>query len=131
MWEPSKDSWICSRHSVHGEPTLVNPNPTRLWVVTTILVEVCYVLHLLERESVLRNKDNFFLSFDKTQTKEASKGNIPDTETFDDELEMNETVDFDLFDLEKSLETDITDNINTRNQENTLSFKYIIISYTT
>ena len=55
---------------------------------------------------------------DKTQTKEATKGNIPDTETFDDELEMNETVDFDLFDLEKSLETDITDNINTRNQEN-------------
>ena len=31
---------------------------------------------------------------------------------------MNETVDFDLFDLEKYLETDIIHNINTRNQEN-------------
>ena len=31
---------------------------------------------------------------------------------------MNETVDFDLFGLEKGLETDITDNINTKKQEN-------------
>ena len=36
---------------------------------------------------------------DKTQRKEASK-DIPDSETFDNELEMNETVDTDLFDLE-------------------------------
>ena len=31
---------------------------------------------------------------------------------------MNETVDFDLFGLEKGLEKDITDNINTKKQEN-------------
>ena len=55
---------------------------------------------------------------DKTQKKEATKDNILERETFDNELEMNETVDFDLFDLEKNLETDIIHNINTRNQEN-------------
>ena len=44
---------------------------------------------------------------DKTQKKQVTKDNIPDNETFDNELEMNETVDFDLFDWEKSLETDI------------------------
>ena len=38
---------------------------------------------------------------DKTQKKEATKDNILERETFDNELEMNETVDFDLFDLEK------------------------------
>ena len=43
---------------------------------------------------------------------------------------MNETVGFDLFDLEKNLETDIIHNINTsRNQENedasTLNTSYI------
>ena len=54
---------------------------------------------------------------DKTQRKEASK-DIPDSETFDNELEMNETEDIDLFDLEKCLETDIIDNIIIRNQEN-------------
>ena len=54
----------------------------------------------------------------KTQKKEATKDNILESETFDNELEMNETVDFDLFDLEKNLETDIIHNINTRNQEN-------------
>ena len=51
----------------------------------------------------------------KIQNKEATKDDIP---TFDDELEMNETVDFDLFDLEKGLETDIIHNINTKKQEN-------------
>ena len=40
---------------------------------------------------------------DKTQKKEAIKDNILESETFDNELEMNETVDFDLFDLEKNL----------------------------
>ena len=41
---------------------------------------------------------------DKAQKKEATiKDNIPDNETFDDELDKNEKVDFDLFDLEKSL----------------------------
>ena len=51
----------------------------------------------------------------RQNSKEATKDNIP---TFDDELEMNETVDFDLFGLEKGLETDITDNINSKKQEN-------------
>ena len=55
---------------------------------------------------------------DKTQKKEATKDNVLESETFDNELEMNETVDFNLFDLEKNLETDIIHNINTRNQEN-------------
>ena len=49
---------------------------------------------------------------DETQKKKATKDNIP---TFDDELEMNETMDFDLFDLGKSLETDIIDSIDTKN----------------
>ena len=36
---------------------------------------------------------------DNTQKKEATlKGNIPESETFDDELHKNETVDFDLCD---------------------------------
>ena len=26
LWEPSKDSHICGRHFVDGEPTLVNPD---------------------------------------------------------------------------------------------------------
>ena len=56
---------------------------------------------------------------DKAQKKEATtKDNSPDSETFDDELDKNETVDFDLFDLEKSLKTDIIGNISARNQEN-------------
>ena len=56
---------------------------------------------------------------DKTQKKEATiKDNIPDSETFDDKLHKNEAVDFDLFDLEKSLKTDITGNTSARNQEN-------------
>ena len=54
----------------------------------------------------------------KTQKKEATKDNILESETFDNDVEMNETVDFDLFYLEKILETDIIHNINTRNQEN-------------
>ena len=44
--------------------------------------------------------------------------NISDSETFDDKLDKNETVNFDLFNLEKSLKTDIIGNINARNQEN-------------
>ena len=53
---------------------------------------------------------------DKAQKKEATtKDNIPDSETFDDELDKNETVDFDLFDLEKSLKTDIFGNTSARN----------------
>ena len=41
---------------------------------------------------------------DKAQTKEATtKDNIPDSETFDDELDMNQTVDSDIFDLEKKI----------------------------
>ena len=56
---------------------------------------------------------------DKTQKKEATiVDNISDSETFDDELDKNETVEFDLFNLEKSLKTDIIGNINARNQEN-------------
>ena len=56
---------------------------------------------------------------DKTQKKEATiKDNIPDSETFDDKLHKNEAVDFDLFDLEKSLKTDIMGNTSARNQEN-------------
>ena len=56
---------------------------------------------------------------DKTQKKEATiEDNISDSETFDDELDKNETVEFDLFNLEKSLKTDIIGNINARNQEN-------------
>ena len=47
----------------------------------------------------------------KTQKKEATKDNIPGSETFDDELQKNERVDFDLFDLEESLEPDIIGNI--------------------
>ena len=55
---------------------------------------------------------------DKTQKNKATKDNILDSETFDDELEINETVDLDKFDLRKSLETDIIHNIDTKNQEN-------------
>ena len=33
---------------------------------------------------------------DKTQKKEATKNNISDSKTFEDELDKNETVDFDL-----------------------------------
>ena len=33
---------------------------------------------------------------DKTQKKEATKDNICDSKTFEDELDKNETVDFDL-----------------------------------
>ena len=56
---------------------------------------------------------------EKTQKKEATiMDNISDSETFDDKLDKNETVNFDLFNLEKSLKTDITGNINARNQEN-------------
>ena len=56
---------------------------------------------------------------DNTQKNKATKDNILYSATFDNELEMNETVVFDLFDLEKKLETDIIHNINTsRNQEN-------------
>ena len=55
---------------------------------------------------------------DKNQKKEATVvDNISDSETFDDELDKNETVDIDLFNLEKSLKTDIIGNINARNQE--------------
>ena len=56
---------------------------------------------------------------EKTQKKEATiMDNISDSETFDDKLDKNETVNFDLFNLEKSLKTDIIGNINARNQEN-------------
>ena len=55
---------------------------------------------------------------DKNQKKEATVvDNISDSETFDDELDKNEIVDIDLFNLEKSLKTDIIGNINARNQE--------------
>ena len=45
---------------------------------------------------------------DKAQNKEATKDSIIYKGTFDDELEMYEAVD-------RSLETDIIHNINTRN----------------
>ena len=40
---------------------------------------------------------------DKTQKKEATKDNILESKTFDNELDMNETVDSDIFDLEKKI----------------------------
>ena len=125
LWEPSKDSRICSRRFVDGEPTLVNPNPTlNMGYDTTTRALLCSPpsgkrkcteekgwINLIRRTKTSK--------LDKTQKKEATiKDNIPDSETFDDELDKNETVDFDLFDLEKSLKTEIIGNTSARNREN-------------
>ena len=125
LWEPSKDSRICSRYFVDGEPTLVNPNSTLNMGYDTISRALLYSPPTGKRKCteekgwinlIRRTKTS---KLDKAQKKEATtKDNSPDSETFDDELDKNETVDFDLFDLEKSLKTDIIGNISARNQEN-------------
>ena len=120
---PSKDSCTCSRHFVDRKPTLVNPNPTlNIGSNTTSRALLCSpptgnrkCTGEIGWINLIRTKTS---KLDKTQKKEATEDNIPDSETFDDELEMNETVDFDLPDLEKSLKTDIIDNINNRNKKN-------------
>ena len=112
-------------HFADGEPTLVNRNPTlNMGYDTTSRALLCSPPTGKRKCTEEKGWINFIRrvktsKLDKTQKKEATiKDNIPDTETFDDELDKNETVDIDLFDLEKSLKTDIIGNSSARNQEN-------------
>ena len=111
LWEPSKDSRIYSRHFVYGEPTLVNP--MNMGYDTTGRALLCSPPTGIRKCTEEKGWINLI------RTEEATKDNIPDSETFDDELKMNETVDSDLFDFKKSLEKDITGNINKYNKQET------------
>ena len=105
LWEPSKDSHIFSRYFVDVKTTSVNPNtPLNMGSNTTSRVLLCSPPTGKRKcteekgwiDLIRRSKTS---KLDKTQKKEATiRENIPDSKTFDDELDKNEIVDFDLFD---------------------------------
>ena len=104
LWEPGKNSHIISRYFVDGKTTLVNPNPPlNMGYNTTSRVLLCSPPTGKRKcteekgwiDLIRRSKTS---KLDKTQKKEATiRENIPDSKTFDDELDKNEIVDFDLF----------------------------------
>ena len=77
---------------VDGKTTLVNPNtPLNMGYNTTSRVLLC--------SPPTGKRKSETSKLDKTQKKEATiKENVADSKTFDDELDKNEIVAFDLFD---------------------------------
>ena len=90
---------------VDGKTTLVNPNtPLNMGYNTTSRVLLCSpptgkrkcIEEKGQIDLIRRSKTS---KLDKTQKKEATiKENVADSKTFDDELDKNEIVAFDLFD---------------------------------
>ena len=53
LWEPSKDSRVCSFHFVDGEPTTHNPNPTINLVMIQSNVRLCFPHQLVKEKELL------------------------------------------------------------------------------
>ena len=130
MWEPSKDNHISWKHLVDGEPKPVNPNPTlSIGYNSTTRALLCLpptrkkkCTEEKEWSNIIRKKIS---KLDKKLNKEFKPDDkLNNFEIYDVQLEMEETVYFDLSDLEKSLEEGIINNKYGKNDHMTVSEIY-------
>ena len=115
LWILSKENHICSKHFVDGEPTPANPNPT-LSIGYDTIARALLCSPPTGRESteeeewsnIIRKKTS---KLDKKLNKEPKPDDkLNNFEIYDVQLEIDETVYFDLCDLKKNLEEGIINN---------------------